>query len=71
VSQINQTCQMDHIPTPEDQPTLTIDEARSWLRLGRSTAYDLAARGEFPCPVIRVGSGYRVPTAGLRALLGI
>ena len=33
------------------------------LGLGRSTGYELARRGEFPCRVLRMGSSYRVPTA--------
>lgn len=37
----------------------------------RDHAYDLAKRGEFPCPVIRAGRRYVVPTAGLRRALGI
>lgn len=41
------------------------------LRLGRSTAYELARRGEFPCRVLRVGSSYRIPTADLLRVLGI
>jgi excisionase family DNA binding protein len=41
------------------------------LGLGRSTAYELARRNEFPCRVIRVGSSYRVPTADLLRVLGV
>ncbi len=41
------------------------------LGLGRSTAYDLARRGEFPCRVLHIGSSYRVPTAELLRVLGI
>ena len=41
------------------------------LGLGRSTAYDLARRREFPCRVLHVGSTYRVPTAELLRVLGI
>lgn len=41
------------------------------LGVGRTTAYALARTGEFPCPVIRVGSGYKVPTAGLLRVLGL
>ena len=41
------------------------------LGIGRTTAYGLARNGEFPCPVIRVGGTYRVPTAGLLSLLGL
>ena len=41
------------------------------LCLGRTKAYDLARRGEFPCAVFRVGDTYRVPTVALLELLGI
>ncbi|WP_439663859.1 DNA-binding protein [Lentzea sp. HUAS TT2] len=39
--------------------------------LGRTSAYALARRGEFPCRVVRVGSAYRVPAAELRRELGL
>lgn len=41
------------------------------LGLGRTKAYQLARNGEFPCPVIRAGKTYLVPTAGLLTLLGV
>jgi len=41
------------------------------LGLGRSTAYELARRREFPCRVLQVGSSYRVPTADLLRALGV
>jgi excisionase family DNA binding protein len=41
------------------------------LGLSRSTGYELARRGEFPCRVLHVGSSYRVPTAELLRVLGI
>ncbi|HVK26240.1 MAG TPA: helix-turn-helix domain-containing protein [Actinokineospora sp.] len=41
------------------------------LGVGRTTAYAMARAGTFPCPVIRVGGAYRVPTAGLLRLLGL
>jgi hypothetical protein len=41
------------------------------LGMGRTKAYDLARRDEFPCRVIRIGEIYRVPTAGLLELLGV
>ena len=41
------------------------------LGIGRTTAYALVRDGGFPCPVIRVGSSYRVPTAGLLEVLGL
>ena len=37
------------------------------LGLGRTKAYELARTGQFPCPVIRAGTTWRVPTAGLRS----
>jgi integrase len=41
------------------------------LGIGRSGSYELARAGRFPCQVIRAGRNYRVPTAGLLALLGM
>ena len=41
------------------------------LGLGRSTAYELARRGELPCRVLHIGSSYRIPTADLLRVLGI
>jgi excisionase family DNA binding protein len=48
-----------------------IGTAARALGLGRSTAYELARRNEFPCRVLHVGSSYRVPTAELLRVLGI
>jgi excisionase family DNA binding protein len=45
--------------------------AARMLGIGRTTAYSLARDGGFPCPVIRVGGTYRVPTAGLLQVLGL
>lgn len=50
---------------------IDITTAARALGLGRSTAYELARRGEFPCRVLRIGSSYRVPTADLLRILGI
>jgi hypothetical protein len=41
------------------------------LGFGRSKAYELARSGQFPCPLIRAGQTWLVPTAGLLALLGL
>ncbi|WSW98513.1 hypothetical protein OG714_31730 [Streptomyces sp. NBC_00989] len=41
------------------------------LGIGRTRAFELVRRDEFPVPAIRVGSTWRVPTAPLLALLGI
>jgi predicted DNA-binding transcriptional regulator AlpA len=48
-----------------------ITTASRVLGLGRSTGYELARRGEFPCRVLHVSSSYRVPTAELLRILGI
>jgi excisionase family DNA binding protein len=54
------------LPVTVDVPT-----AARALGLGRSTAYELARRDEFPCRVLRVGSSYRIPTADLMRVLCI
>jgi hypothetical protein len=41
------------------------------LGIGRTTAYGLARTDRFPCPVLRVGGSYRVPTVGILRLLGL
>ncbi|WP_433252782.1 DNA-binding protein [Actinomadura nitritigenes] len=41
------------------------------LGMGRTKSYELARAGRFPCPVLRVGRSYLVPTAGLLTLLGL
>ena len=41
------------------------------LGLGRTKAYDLARRDQFPCRCIRIGETYRIPTPGLLELLGL
>jgi predicted DNA-binding transcriptional regulator AlpA len=51
--------------------TVDILTAGRALGIGRSTAYQLVRTDRFPCPVIRVGQSWRVPTAGLRHLLGL
>jgi excisionase family DNA binding protein len=57
------------IPDPSVCPTVSVEEAAGWLRLGRSSAYEAARKGEIP--VVRFGRTLRVPTARLRALLGL
>jgi predicted DNA-binding transcriptional regulator AlpA len=48
-----------------------VSTAARALGLSRSTGYDLARRGKFPCRVLHVGSSYSVPTAELLRVLGI
>lgn len=50
---------------------VNVDTAARALGLSRSTGYELARRGQFPCRVLRVGSSYRVPTAELLPILGL
>jgi excisionase family DNA binding protein len=50
-------------------PTMSLTEAATVLGIGRSTAYDLARRGDWPTALLRLGRQYRVPTAQLTALL--
>jgi hypothetical protein len=63
-------------------PTVTISQLRSTatvdlmtaaraLGLGRTKAYELAKRDQFPCRVIKIGDTYRIPTPGLLELLGV
>lgn len=41
------------------------------LGLGRTVCYQLARAGRLPCPVLRLGGQYRVPTAPLLTALGL
>ncbi|MFJ5302279.1 hypothetical protein [Streptomyces sp. NPDC088350] len=41
------------------------------LGIGRTRAFELVRRGEFPVPVLRFGTTWRVPTAPLLHLLGL
>jgi hypothetical protein len=50
--------------TVTDLPT-----AARILGLGRALAYELAKNDDFPVPVIRVGTRYRVPVAPILAAL--
>ncbi|GGL42649.1 helix-turn-helix transcriptional regulator [Planomonospora parontospora] len=40
------------------------------LGISRTTAYQLAKDGQFPCRVLKIGRRYLVPTCELLALLG-
>ena len=39
--------------------------------MGRTKAYELAKRGEFPCRVLKIGNSYRVTRADLLRSLGL
>jgi predicted DNA-binding transcriptional regulator AlpA len=51
--------------------TVDIPTAARALSIGRTLAYQLARAGQFPVPVLRLGSRYRVPSSALLAALGI
>jgi excisionase family DNA binding protein len=65
-------------PSTPPQPLpafLTVEEAAAIVRIGRTTAYELAARyeatdGEEGLPVVRIGRQLRVPTARLEEWAG-
>jgi len=54
------------LPVSVDVPT-----AGRAFGMHRDTAYTAAREGSFPCPVLRVGSRYVVPRAGILRALGI
>ena len=64
---------MIYITIAQLRATTTVDlmTAAAALGLGRTKAYELARRGQFPCRVIRIGEIYRIPTPGLLELLGV
>lgn len=41
------------------------------LCLSRTTGYDMAKRGEYPVPLLRLGTQYRARRADLLTLLGV
>ena len=56
------------IPSPEEQPTMTVEEAAKACGISRSSAYAAVRSGDLPA--IRIGRRTVVPTAALRHLLG-
>lgn len=48
-----------------------LDTSNRALQLGRTKGFDLAKRGEYPVPLMRVGRTYRVTRADLLRALGI
>jgi hypothetical protein len=57
------------VPDPAEEPILDVPRAGAFVGLGRSAAYDAARRGDLP--TLKIGRRVVVPTAKLRALLGI
>lgn len=54
---------------PSKCATVSLAEAATILGVHRSTAWELWKRGEFPVPVLKLGSRLRVPKAHLERLL--
>lgn len=52
-------------------PVIDLNTAATLLGISRTTAQTLARNDDFPVPVFRAGSVYRVPTAPILRLLGI
>lgn len=52
-----------------DPLTVTIPEAAALLGVSRRTAYELAARNEFPVPVLTIGRCKRVSRRQLEAFI--
>jgi hypothetical protein len=50
--------------------TTDLRTAAAIFGLSKNTAYELARRGEFPVPPIRVGARYRVPVPAILTILG-
>ena len=56
--------ELDSLP-----PVLDVPTAAKVLGIGRSLAYDLVRRGDWPTPVLHVGKLIKIPSAPLLALL--
>jgi predicted DNA-binding transcriptional regulator AlpA len=58
---------MDQMTLAEVQALPAVVDLRTAARilgLGRTLAYQLARRGEFPCRILRLGGAYRGPHRG-------
>ena len=66
---------MQHKMTPAELLSLPVSvdlvTAGRAFGLGRTIAFELARRDEFPCRVIRVGMRYRVPRSAILEALGV
>jgi predicted DNA-binding transcriptional regulator AlpA len=52
-------------------PTIDVGMGGQAFGIGRTTAYQLARKGQFPCRIIRAGRACRVVTADLLRVLGL
>jgi len=51
--------------------TTDVETAGAILGVGRTKAYELAKRGEFPVRVLRIGRRYLVPVPAILQILGV
>lgn len=56
------------LPSPTEEPTVTVERAARELGISRGSAYEAARTGDLP--TIRMGRRILVPTARLLELLG-
>jgi excisionase family DNA binding protein len=54
----------------QDRGYLSVQEVAVLLGIGKSMAYDLISRNEFPFPVIRLGTYIRVQRAAVEKAVG-
>jgi len=57
------------LPTPQERPTLTVQEVSKFLGIGRDKGYELVKNGTIPS--LTIGRRYIVPTANLWTFLSI
>jgi len=57
------------VPLPSKRPLVDLLEAAEAMEMGRTTAYELVRKNEFPVEVVRVGGRLKVRTADLRKFL--
>lgn len=62
---------MTHAELAKLPPVLDLLTAAQLLGVGRTCAYELVRRNEWPTPVLRLGKLIRVPKAPLLELLGV
>lgn len=60
---------VEAIETKPVRRTMTMEEACRVIGIPRSSGYDLAANGRFPCRVLRIGARWYVPIDAVEELL--